>query len=392
MKHAITLSAVLLSAVSYPALAQIAPQQVSSPAIAAAPNLIAATASATQVFAPTPRLNTRLDYTAWDQLLKDMVLYSGPSLRKRAARPQATVGTRFVFGHTSPYRMEGNRIVFETMSDEYAAAISEFAREMVEIGNRLDMTALPKKEQLAYWLNLHNALAINAIVENYPLSSPLKIKGVDGLGFHDTIMATIDGVPLSLRTIREDIVYRHWDDPMVIYGFFHGDIGSPSIQRSAYTADTLHSTLKFSGTEFASSLRGFEIYGGKPRISKLYQDAAPYFFPNFETDVRAHLGRLMTDEAKASLNDAKGPFKIARYDTAIADLTAGDGDRESYSLVETLSDSGSRLTGGVMSRQLREYNQKFDEIRARGLFGRVTIEDIEPEESEQSPETSAPVE
>ncbi|MFB9374883.1 DUF547 domain-containing protein [Algimonas porphyrae] len=361
-------------------------QTISTPSL----TLSAATASASPYsrFTPNPTKATRLDFTLWDEILKDMVLYTGPSLRQRASQPSPVVGSRMTFGHTSPIRLEGNKVLFEGIDDDFKTMLDIYVEDLVDIGNRIDLASIPQDAQLSYWMNLHNILVIQGIAENYPISSPSRIKGADGLGFHDTKRITIDGVPLSLRNIRQDIVYANWSNPLVIYGFFHGDLGSPSIQRKAFTADTVWDTLRFSGTEFANSLRGFIVYGDKPQISRHYEDAAPYFFANdFNAQVRRHMGALLNPEVKEEFDKATAVVKVARYEDDVADMTKGTNDRIQLGSVRTLDPlGGTREVSSTLARAIQETGEKMTKIRRRGLFGTVTIEDIQtvPEEDRLS--------
>jgi len=327
-------------------------------------------------FIPAPSKAVRLDFTVWDEMLKEMVYYTGPSLRQRAARPEAVVGTRRVYGHTSPYRLEGNKVVFEKFVPEFKQIVDDYVMDLGAIGNDLGISTLPRNEQLAYWLNLHNALVVQAIANDYPMGNPSRVTDDMGRNFHDTPRITIDGVALSLRNIRQDIVYSNWAEPLVIYGFFHGDIGSPSLQRKAYTGDNIRETLRFSGDEFANSLRGVMVYGKTAHISRHYEDAAPYFFANFDADVRNHMLGLTNEDVSEQLGKATNPLEIASYETAVADLTKGEGNRGDYTIV---SSAGSLSVGppNAMQRALLEQTEKFRRIRSRGLFGSVTIEDIQ---------------
>ncbi|GLQ19342.1 hypothetical protein GCM10007854_02970 [Algimonas porphyrae] len=344
-------------------------------------------------FTPDPSRTTRLDFTFWDEVLKESVLYTGPSLRERASRPYPIVGSRLTRGHTSHYRLEGNKVLFEGFDDDFTEMLGHYVEDLVAIANRVDLTSLPRDEQLAYWLSLHNVLVVHAIAENYPLSSPSRIKGADGLRFHDTKRVTIDGVVLSLRNIRQDIVYANWANPLVIYGFFHGDIGSPSLQRKAYAGNTVWDTLRFSGTEFANSLRGFIVYGDEPKISRHYDDAAPYFFAvDFNADVRRHMNSLLTPEVKTELADATAVVKIARYEADVADMTKGTNDRIQLGNVYSATSSGTTKVPTVLARAVNETGQKMTKIRRRGLFSTVTIEDIQTVPQEDRLSSGLPIE
>jgi hypothetical protein len=368
--------ALLATSMGQPVWAQA--QTFSTPSLSGSQN--AEASNPFDAFVPRPTRKTKIDYAIWDALLKEMVFYAGPSLRERADRPDPIVGTRLVYGHTSAYRLEGNKVVFETLNKDFKTYLDDYVADLIDVGNRVDIASFPKNEQLAYWFNLHNALVIQAIADRYPVAVPSRIRGKDGLSFHETKRVEIDGVPLSLKNIREDIVYRNWSDPIVIYGFFHGDLGSPSIQRTAFTGDNLRNTLKTSADEFANSLRAFDVYNGRPRVSRHYEDAAPYFFPNFEADLRAHLGSgLMKQSVELKLRQSRGDFIIMPYVNAIADLTNGDVDRKPIGRVTSSSPSGGRSfsASSALDRALKEQSEKFQKIRERGLFGTVIIEDID---------------
>ncbi len=356
------------------AMAQSAQAIQSSPAIGA---LSATSSEVSTRFAPRPSKATRIDYEIWDVALKEIVLYGGPSLRRRAERPGPVTGSRFVLGHTSPFRLEGNKVAFEGIKGDFEDSLFAYVDDLIDVGNRVDIPALSKNEQLAYWMNLHNALIVRRIAQRYPIEVPSRIRGKDGLNLQDTKLATIDGVDLSLRDIREKIVYEHWDDPRVIYGFFLGELGGPSLQRTAFTGSNVWSTLNTSAREFAGSLRGVEKTRNALRVSKIYEDTAPFFFPDFENDVRSHLIEFGSEASKADVQSAAVPMTIARYEDVIADMTGGDGNRRPISRVVSENRNGGRIDNSALGRAIREQNEKFERIRERGLNAIVIIEDIE---------------
>ena len=116
---------------------------------------------------------------------------------------------------------------------------------------------------------------------------------------------TLRGVPVSLREIREKIVFRHWKDPKVIYGFWRGEIGGPSLQREAFNAENVGRLLVRGAADFVNSLRGTQELGGRLQVSELYKEATPFFFPDFERDLRAHLA-LPNVELRAHFGDTPG--------------------------------------------------------------------------------------
>jgi Protein of unknown function, DUF547 len=270
-------------------------------------------------FIPAPTKQLKIDYRYWDDILNNLVFLTGVSTRQIASKPEALTGSRFVAEHTSPYRLEGNKIPFSKLQPEHVETLQAYKRELEELGGTVDIAALPKKEQLAYWINLHNVTAIMLIAENYPVIAPSKLQiGETKALFHDAKVISVAGSKLSLRDIRENIVYPNWQDPTVIYGFFLGDIGSPSIQSQAFDSSNVNQLLVQNADEFVNSLRAFSRGG----VSKIYKDAERFYFPNFEQDVRQHIQQFMWDDVYEELT-ATGPLKINAYEYDIADMEGG---------------------------------------------------------------------
>jgi len=330
-------------------------------------------------FTPNPQKSTRINYDTWDSLLEEMVLYSGPSDRRRMSTPQAITGSLIVRGHKSAYRLEGNRIPYSQIAKDFAQYITEYRRDLEEIGTRVDISSLAKNEQLAFWLNLHNVAIIEQISKAYPLKRPNaeKISSPPTL-LNDAKILKINNTPLSLRDIREKIVYPNWKNPKVIYGFYLGDIGSPSIQNTAFTADNLSDVLDRSAIEFTNSLRGFQVRGKKQYVSKIYQEVAPFYFPNFDEDIYNHVRKYMRDDVKSQLNNA--PFDIDRYDSIITDLTGGQGVYKSISPMSSVSGPIAKNGGrSNLDQYIQELVIKRKRLEREGLItrGTVIIEDIE---------------
>jgi Protein of unknown function, DUF547 len=272
-------------------------------------------------FIPNPRNAKRVDYTVWNEILGKMVFLTGLSTRQIAQNVDPLVGTKFIAEHDSPYRLEGNKIPFSLLKKEHLQVLQEYKKDLEAIGTTTDISALPKAEQLAYWFNLHNVTVITLIAENYPVHQPSKLQiGPDKQAFHDAKVIEVAGTKLSLRDIRENIVYANWRDPMVIYGFFHGDIGSPSVQQEAFTAENTQRLLAGGAEEFVNSLRSFTRGG----VSKLYKDVAPYYFQNFEQDLRDHFNVVMWENVLADVAKVK-TLKINPYEYDIADMEGGRG-------------------------------------------------------------------
>jgi len=170
-------------------------------------------------FSPKPHTDsTQINNTHLDKLLSSLVVDLGPSTRTYQGYPFPKGKRGFVSGHTSPYRLEGNRIKFSFLNDRLAEALSKICEVIQAIGSTHDVSRFSRDEQLAFWFNLHNIAVIEQIALNYPVKPPREIKNeLNGVSsaFNDAKFITISNMPLSLRDIREKIVYPNWDDPDV---------------------------------------------------------------------------------------------------------------------------------------------------------------------------------
>ena len=272
-------------------------------------------------FAPNPKSQIKIDYAFLDQILNNLVFLTGLSTRQIAPKPEPLTGSRFIGEHTSPYRQEGNKIPFSKLKQEHVTILQDYKSELEDLNTGVDIASLPKKEQLAYWLNLHNVTVIMLIAENYPVAQPSKmLVGPDKVPMHDAKVVSVGGTKLSLRDIRENIVFPNWNDPKVMYGFFQGDIGSPTLQGQAFTAENTEKLLNQNADEFVNSLRSFSRGG----VSKIYKDAARFYFANFEQDLRDHFQTYMWDDVAAELAKT-GALKTNAYDYDVADMEGGRG-------------------------------------------------------------------
>ena len=332
------------------------------------------------IFNPTPANNSKLDYSIWNDALAQVVLDFGPSTRLRASRPSAAIGSRFIRGHKSAYRLEGSRFTFEFITDDYRKGLSNYRLDLQDIATDYDITRFPKNEQLAFWINLHNVAVLEKIAENYPVQRPEKIKlKVEGkkYKFHEAPFIQVMGQSISLADIRKNIVCKNWDDDSVIYGFFRGDIGSPSLQSYAFTGENTEMQLNQNADDFVNSLRGFNLGWSTRNISAIYQEAAPYYFRSWETDLDAHLRKFANEKVKAELAKPY-PFKIDIYDSMIADISGGErlGSSGAPTSNQGLSFETRRLLDEVQTK--REYLRRRDLIHDKKGF--VIIEDLVPDE------------
>ena len=346
--------------------------------------------------AQAPAANTeadaRIDYSYWDTALKYFVYRMGRSDRRAAPTVSARTGTRNVYGHESRFRLEGNRVAFTFLEPEQVAALTAYKQDLERIGGEVGLSTLSRNEQLAFWINLHNVAVIEQIARAYPVKLPSRMEiGAERLPLDEAKTITVGGVALSPKDIRTKIVYPNWQDPKVMYGFYRGEIGGPSIQREAFTGDNVAQLLAGSANEFVNSLRGTEQRGRVLHVSEIYAEAAPFYFPQLDRDLASHLGELASDDLKAKIAKTSR-IEASIYDPSIADLAYGEEDPELLLIGHVRTDNPFKTTPEIVvpegrphpgvprniSRLAEERNEKIARMVRRGeIVGEVTVIDME---------------
>ena len=331
-------------------------------------------------FAPRPygSANVTLDFGLWDKTLYGIVVHTGASVRQQARRPLPSVGSRVHYGHKSPYRFEGNKVKFEKFSPDLKANLDLLVGEMVSVGHEVDIPSLPRSAQLAYWFNLHNAVMVNALSKGYPVKTPSTfIPQRQSAVLDEAKLINICGRDLSLRDIRENIIYPNWaDDPTVIYGFWRGDIGSPNLNYKAFSPYNVRQVLAANANEFTNSFRGYRLFKGERVVSPLYRDDGKIFFES-PAALEAHIAYFLRPDLKAEFM-RRAPLTYGKTHPTIADLSGGEIPRyksvkNSYDNTYMGSSAGQRMLIGLEKKQEEQIRQG---IAPGRNIGKVTIEDI----------------
>lgn len=130
-----------------------------------------------------------------------------------------------------------------------------------------------RHEQLAYWINLYNALTVQTVANYYPVANIQEISispGLFSVGPWGANLITIEGVPLSLDDINNRIIRPIWNDARIHYALNDATIGAPNLNKVAYQGAQIEEQLNTAAFSYINSLRGAQVIEGKLIVSKLY--------------------------------------------------------------------------------------------------------------------------
>jgi hypothetical protein len=284
-----------------------------------------------------------INYDDLTALLDAVVIDVGRSDRSKAPPSQAKTGTRAKVKVNRATINEGNRFYFETFADNEAnkQSINSIQKGIEGATSEVNLERFSRKEQLAYWLNLYNATVLNEIVKVYPQRDLEKL-----LYGKDSILSqkllTVEGVPLSLNDIQFAILQKNYDsNPLILYGLYQGNIGSPGVRTTAYSGANVYDALTANAVEFINSNRGTASESARNfRVSSFYERNKA-FFPNFEADLTAHILKYLEGSERAALQTA------SRIKPDITDWTVTDLGGTRRVIGGSFSDSSAALMGSV---------------------------------------------
>jgi hypothetical protein len=203
----------------------------------------------------------------------------------------------------------------------YGEVTSEDRRELESYIDGLQGTPvsrLNRDEQMAYWINLYNAVTVKVILDHYPVSSITRIDLSSGLfarGPWDAKLLRVEGEELSLNDMEHRILRPIWRDPRLHYAVNCASMGCPNLQNRAYTAANLEGLLEKGAREYINHPRGVALQGNKLVLSSIY-DWFQEDFGGSEEGVLRHLRRYAAAELAGKLDGYSGRISYG-YDWSL---------------------------------------------------------------------------
>jgi hypothetical protein len=208
-----------------------------------------------------------------------------------------------------------SRVAYRRVLPEDREALSLY----IALLGGLPITAYRRAEQLAYWINLYNALTVRTVLEHYPVDSILDIGPKRSSGPWRQKLIHIEGEEVSLDDIEHRILRPFWRDPRLHYGLCLAALGSPDLAPRAFRAATAEAMLDAAARAYVNSPRGARLERDRLFVSSIYvwykadfggsdrdviQHLKRYAKPKL-AEALARQTRIAGDSFDWSLNDAK---------------------------------------------------------------------------------------
>jgi hypothetical protein len=169
--------------------------------------------------------------------------------------------------------------------------------------SKIDIDNYNRNEQLAFWINLYNALTVQIIASYYPVGSIEEINispGLFSIGPWGKKLIIVGGSNLSLDEIQNRIIRPVWNDQRALYAIHNGSIGAANLSKKAYQGTALDEALDEAAFGYINSLRGAQVIEGSLIVSKIY-DWFSEDFGGTKQNVITHLKQFAREPLRSQL-------------------------------------------------------------------------------------------
>ncbi|WP_170326366.1 DUF547 domain-containing protein [Ruegeria arenilitoris] len=246
----------------------------------------------------------------------------GQSLTRFASAPGQQVDhrdwTAFLSRYVAPDAQGVNRVAYGQVTPADQARLDGYLADLQTV----DPTRLTRDQQLAYWINLYNAVTVDVILENYPVTSIRAIKdGPLSIGPWNRQLVQVAGETLTLNDIEHRIIRPTFDEPRIHYALNCAAVGCPNLMDRAWQAGTLERDFAAAERAYVNDPRGvrFDDRGGLI-LSKIYIWFQEDFGPN-EQAVLDYLQTAADPELRARLQST-ARVKAYKYSWVLNDAAA----------------------------------------------------------------------
>jgi hypothetical protein len=177
-----------------------------------------------------------------------------------------------------------------------------------------DVSSLSGQEQLAFWINAYNALALHEVLERYPVDTIRPdFLGIPERSFFVEPEHIVGGKNYSLDQIENDVL-RKLGEPRIHFAINCASFSCPKLRSEVYTASKLDEQLSEQAIMFINDpMRNqFDTESNTARLSKIFD----WFRGDFDAvgGVAVYMAQFARGEALAVLQSASLSIDYLPYD------------------------------------------------------------------------------
>lgn len=211
--------------------------------------------------------------------------------------------------------LEGiNLVHYSKVSAEDKAKLATYLKDL----SHIPISQYNRREQLAYWINVYNALTIQLILTHWPVQSITKLRlspGFFSIGPWNAKLITIEDQEITLNDIEHRILRPIWQDARIHYVLNCASMSCPKLQAQAFTGNNVEFLMNQAAKEYVNSPQGVTVTDKELILSQIYQ----WYQTDFGKDENAvlrHIAQFAKPELKKLLLANQKPIRY-HYDWKI---------------------------------------------------------------------------
>ncbi len=194
-----------------------------------------------------------------------------------------------------------NLVAYDEAAQSGRAHLREYLRTLTDI----DPRTLRRQEQLAYWINLYNALTVNVVLDHPGRKTILKMGGGwFSRGPWGDELVEVAGQRLTLDDIEHRILRPIWHDHRVHFAVNCASLGCPDLNAEAFTSANAQRLLTEAEVAYINHPRGVSVEGGRLILSSIFD----WYRQDFASNEAELVRYLASRHALAEL-----PSDVIRY-------------------------------------------------------------------------------
>lgn len=224
-------------------------------------------------------MRAKFGWSLWLWLFSS-ALWAAPSPQLWPLWDQSNPHNEHTISHDRWQQFLNRYIILPAGSESYfvdyanvTAADAELLALYLDDQSRINPCLYSRDEQLAFWLNLHNALVVDLLLKHRDAANVQKIEtGWFEQSPWQRVLITVDNEPLSLDDIKHRILRPIWRNPHVHYALVNGAVGSPDLLPVAFDGQRIYQQLKQAAHHFINQQKAVAMVGDDLLLSSIFEE------------------------------------------------------------------------------------------------------------------------
>ena len=139
--------------------------------------------------------------------------------------------------------------------------------ELLEMAATINVSKSQAKTYQAFYINAYNLAVIRGVVNKYPVTSPLKIRG-----FFDKTTYTLGGKITTLNDLENKILRKNFpNEARFHFALVCAGLGCPPIIAEAYMPSVLEEQLQRQTIKALNNPKFIKVKGKKVQLSQIFE-------------------------------------------------------------------------------------------------------------------------